>query len=96
MADRGLKHTVAALGVSLGVSFGLTGGALAEQSWQGFAPRCQTTELANQAMQDPCEGQLAVFGFAGPTVLSRVQSLDVETTGSIKRHERSEDAGAPL
>ena len=100
MADRGLKHAVTALGFSLGVSFGfsalLTGGALAEQSWQGYAPRCQTAELAQEGMQDPCEGQLAMFGIAGPTVLNRNQSLDVETTGSIKGDGRSGSENAPL
>lgn len=92
MADRGLKYAVAALGLSVM----LTGSALAEQSWQGYAPRCQTTELANQPIQDPCEGQLAMFGIAGPTVLSRNQSLDVETTGSIKGDARNSGENAPL
>ena len=96
MADRGLKHAVAALGVSLGSAL-LAGGALAEETWQGYAPRCQTKELATQVMQDPCEGQLAMFGIAGPTVLNRNQSLDVETTGSIKGDARSSGSeNAPL
>ena len=81
MADRGLKYAV----VTLGVSVLLAGGAVAEQSWQGYAPRCQTTELAAQsAMANPCEEQLATFGLGGPQVLSRTQTFDVETTGSIK------------
>ena len=96
MADRGLKYAVAALGFSVL----LAGGALAEPSWQGYAPRCQTAELAAEAtMQDPCEGQLAAFGLAGPRVLSRSQALDVETTGSISgdaRRNTGDDERSPL
>ena len=95
MADRGLTYAV----MTLGVSVLLAGGAVAEQTWQGYAPRCQTTELAAQsAMADPCEDQLATFGLTGPQVLSRSHSLDVETTGSIKSDGRSitEGARAPM
>ena len=94
MADRGLKFGLAALGLSLLFS----GGASAEQTFQGYAPRCQTTELAAQsAMADPCEQQLATFGLSGPRVLSRSQSFDVETTGSIKSDtRRSESPRAPM
>jgi hypothetical protein len=96
MADRGLKYVVAALGLSVLWS----GGALAEQSWQGYAPRCQTSELAPQpAAGDPCTGQMATFGIAGPTVLSRSQGFDVEATGSIKSDRREtagESARAPM
>ena len=96
MADRGLKYAL----VTLGVSVLLAGGAVADQSWQGYAPRCQTTELAAQsAMANPCEEQRATFGLAGPQVLSRTQSLDVETTGSIKgdaSRKNGEGARAPM
>ena len=96
MADRGLKHAVAAAGVSVL----LTGGAVAEQSWQAYAPRCQPTEVAAaQAMSNPCEQQLAVFGLTGPQVLGRNQGIDVETTGSIdgeSRRNAGENARAPL
>ena len=96
MADRGLTYAV----VTLGVSVLRAGGAVAEQTWQGYAPRCQTTELAAQsAMANPCEDQLATFGLKGPQVLSRTQTLDVETTGSIKSEGRSktgEGARAPM
>ena len=97
MADRGLKYVAAALGLSVLAS----GGALAEQTWQGYAPRCQTSELAPQpAVGNPCEGQMAIFGIAGPTVLSRSHGLDVEATGSIagdrQEQQRSESARAPM
>jgi hypothetical protein len=94
MADRGLKTMVAALGLALLAS----GGALAEQSWQGYAPRCQPSELAPQSAGDPCVGQMAVFGIAGPTVLSRSRGFDVETTGSIgdRQEPRRESARAPM
>ena len=87
MADRGLKYMAAALGLSVLVG----GGALAEQSWQGYAPRCQISDLAPQAAGDPCAGQMAIFGIAGPTVLSRSHGFDVETTGSIG--DRQEPGG---
>ena len=96
MADRGLKYAVATLGFSVL----LTGGALADQMWQGYAPRCQTTELAAaSAMANPCQEQLAVFGLAGPQVLNGARGIDVETTGSIKADTRrgaSEAARAPM
>jgi|ERR687893_619220 hypothetical protein len=96
MADRGLKYVAAALGWSVLV----VGGAVAEQSWQAYAPRCQPTEVAaGQAMSNPCEQQLAIFGLTGPQVLGRNQSLDVEATGSIEgdvRRNTSENARAPL
>jgi hypothetical protein len=79
MADRGLTYAVAALGASVL----LAGGAVAEPSWQNYAQRCQPRELAGPAMRDPCEAPPAVFGLAGPQVLSRNQAIDVETTGSI-------------
>lgn len=57
-----------------------------EQTWQGYAPRCQPTELARDAaLRDPCEMSVAIFGVAGPTVLSRADGLDVQSTGSIAR-----------
>jgi hypothetical protein len=57
-----------------------------EQTWQGYAPRCQPTELARDAaLRDPCEMSVAIFGVAGPTVLSRADGLDVQSTGSITR-----------
>ena len=95
MADRGLKTMAAALGLALLAS----GGALAEQSWHGYAPRCQPTELAAQtAVGDPCVGHMAVFGIAGPTVLSRSPGFDVESTGSIgdRQEPRRESARAPM
>ncbi len=96
MADRGLKYAVAALGVSVL----LGSGALAGEVWQGYAPRCQPTEIAaRQAMSNPCEQQLAVFGLTGPQVLSRNQGMDVEATGSIDRDSRrntTENSRAPL
>jgi hypothetical protein len=80
MADRGLVQVVAGIGFSVL----LAGGAVAQPSWQNYAPRCQTQELAGQpAMIDPCEEQLAMFGLSGPQVLSPNHSFDVETTGSI-------------
>jgi len=96
MADRGLKFAVA----TLGFSALLTGGALAGEMWQGYAPRCQTTELAaSSAMANPCQEQVAIFGLAGPQVLNRTQFMDVEATGSINRTTRpnSDDtARAPM
>ena len=96
MADRGLKYAVAALGVSVL----LGSGALASEVWQGYAPRCQPTGVdAGEAMSNPCEQQLAVFGLTGPQVLGRNQGIDVETTGSIdgdSRRNTSEDTRAPL
>lgn len=95
MADRGLKYAVAALGASVL----LAGPVVAEQSWQGFAPRCQTSELASQPLADPCGMQVAVFGFSGPEVLSDAQGLDVEATGSIKedpRRDTNESPRAPM
>jgi hypothetical protein len=83
--DRALGHAVAALGLSLLA----TGGALADQSWQGYAPRCQPTELASEAaLRDPCEAPVATFGLNGPTVLSRNDSVDVHSTGSIESDAR--------
>jgi hypothetical protein len=91
MADRGLKYAVA----TLGFSALLTGGALAGEMWQGYAPRCQTTELAAQsAMANPCQEQVAIFGLAGPQVLSRTQFMDVEATGSITRSPRQDSGDA--
>ncbi len=93
MADRGLKFMAA-----LGVFVLAGGGALAEQSWQGYAPRCQPSELASAA-GDPCAGQMAIFGIAGPTVLSRSAGFDVDTTGSIagdRQEPTSERARAPM
>jgi hypothetical protein len=59
---------------------------LSEQSWRGYAPRCQPSELARDAaLRDPCEMSVAIFGVAGPTVLSRADGLDVQSTGSIAR-----------
>jgi hypothetical protein len=59
-----------------------------EQTWQSYAPRCQPTELARDAaLRDPCEMSVAIFGVAGPTVLSRADGLDVQSTGSITRNE---------
>ena len=84
MADRGLRYA----GAALGAFILLAGPALAEQSWQGFAPRCQTSELAAQPLPDPCGMQVAVFGLGGPEVLSGAQDLDVQTTGSIKEDAR--------
>ncbi len=56
------------------------------QTWQGFAARCQPTELTRDlALRDPCEMSVAIFGVAGPTVLSRLDGLDVQSTGSITR-----------
>jgi hypothetical protein len=94
MADRGIKYAVAALGVSVL----LTGGVAAEEIWQGYAPRCQPTEVAErQGMTNPCQQQLAVFGLSGPQVFGRDHGMDVEATGSINEDSRrsSEDAGAP-
>jgi hypothetical protein len=94
MADRGFKYAVAALGVSVL----LTGGAVAAEVWQGYAPRCQPTELAQPGTVDPCEQQLAVFGIGGPQVLGRNQGLDVEATGSIddSRRNATDRARAPM
>ena len=59
---------------------------LSEQSWRAYAPRCQPSELARDAaLRDPCEMSVAIFGVAGPTVLSRADGLDVQSTGSIAR-----------
>jgi hypothetical protein len=93
MADRGLKYVVAAFGLSV-----LAGGALAEQSWQGYTPRCQPPELAAPS-DDPCAAQVAVFGLSGPTVLSHNQPLDVETTGSIttdRKPAETESSRSPM
>jgi hypothetical protein len=94
MADRGLKYAVAALAVSVV----LGSGALAAEVWHGYAPRCQPTEIATrQAMSNPCEQQLAVFGLTGPQVLN--QGMDVEATGSINgdsRQNTKENSRAPL
>jgi hypothetical protein len=91
MADRGLKLAVAAFGFSAL----LTGGAVAEDLWRGYAPRCQPTELtAGQAMSNPCEQQLAVFGLAGPQVLDGNRGMDVETTGSIDSESRRNTPGS--
>ncbi len=85
MADRGVMVAAAALGLSVLVA----GGARAEQIWQGYAPRCQTAELAaDPALRDPCQEQIAVFGPKGPMVLSRGQGIDVEATGSIDKAPR--------
>ncbi len=96
MADRGLKYAVAALGVSVL----LGSGARAGEVWQGYAPRCQPTEIAAaHATGHPCEQQLAVFGLAGPQVLSRNQGMDVEATGSINgdaRRNTTENSRTPL
>jgi hypothetical protein len=92
MADRGLKYAVAALGFSALFS----GGALAAEMWQGYAPRCQTTELAaSSAMANPCQEQVAIFGLAGPQVLSRNQFMDVEATGSIRGNTRPNASDTP-
>ena len=86
MACRSIGYAVAALGLSIL----LPGEALAEQSWQSYAPRCQTRELAmDAAWRNPCENQLATFGLSGPTVLSR-NGMDVEATGSLGRQSRPE------
>ncbi len=83
--DYALSCAVAALGLSLV----MTGHARADQSWQGYAPRCQPPELARDAaLRDPCEMPVATFGVAGPTVLSRTENLDVQSTGSIDRDNR--------
>lgn len=96
MADRRLRCAVGALGFSVL----LTAAAFADQSWQGYAQRCQTTELAAEsALANPCQEQLAVFGLAGPQVLGRRAGVDVEATGSINddsRRERRESARSPL
>ncbi len=82
-------YTLSCAGAALGLSLLVTGDALAEQSWQGYAPRCQPTELARDAAwQDPCEAPVATFGLSGPTVLSQHEGFDVQSTGSIDR-ERS-------
>jgi hypothetical protein len=92
MADRGLKLGVAALGLSAL----LTGGAVAEDLWRGHAPRCQPTEVAaGQAMGNPCEQQLAVFGLTGPQVLGRDRGMDVEATGSIDNESRRSTPESP-
>jgi hypothetical protein len=83
--DHALSCAVAALGLSLLV----TSDAVADQTWQGYAPRCQPTELARDAaLRDPCEWPVATFGVSGPTVLSRSENLDVQSTGSIDRDTR--------
>jgi hypothetical protein len=95
MADRGLKYAVAALGASVL----LAGGAGADEIWQRYAPRCQPAEVAQPALADPCEQQLAIFGLRGPQVLGRDQGLDVEATGSIGRDshpDASDNPRAPL
>jgi len=80
--NRALGYAVAALGLLLM----LPEGALADESWQGYAPRCQPTELASDAaLRDPCEMQVATFGLRGPMVLGRSDSIDVHSTGSIDR-----------
>ena len=89
--NHALGYTVAALGLS----FLVAGDALADQSWQGYAPRCQTRELAaDMASRDPCEAHVATFGVAGPTVLSRNDSFDVETTGSLDSDARQGRGGS--
>jgi hypothetical protein len=93
--DRAMGCAVAALGLSL---LG-TSGASADESWQRYAPRCQPTELARDAAwRDPCEAPLAMFGLSGPTVLSRSDSVDVQTTGSIDGDARRTrtDTRSPL
>ena len=86
MIDRAMVCAAAALGLSL---LG-TSGASADETWQRYAPRCQPTELANDvASRDPCEAPLATFGLTGPTVLSRTDNVDVQTTGSIDSDARS-------
>lgn len=83
--DHALRGAVAALGLSLLA----TGVARADETWQGYAPRCQPMELARDVdLQDPCEMPVATFGITGPTVLSRNESLDVQSTGSIDRDSR--------
>jgi hypothetical protein len=94
-----LDHAVSCALAGLGLSLLVTSDALADQSWQGYAPRCQPAELARDAAsRDPCETPVATFGLAGPTVLSRSDSLDVQSTGSIDRDERGSrsDARSPL
>ena len=95
MINRAMGCAVTALGLSLL----MTGNGFADESWQGYAPRCQPTELARDtALRDPCEAQLATFGLSGPTVLGRNASIDVQTTGSIDsdaRRSRS-DTRSPL
>ncbi len=76
--DRALGCAVAALGLSVTMS----GYAQADQIWTGYAPRCQTSELTSEA-RDPCSAQVATFGLAGPTVLSRNDGIEVDTTGCI-------------
>jgi hypothetical protein len=84
--DRAMGCAAAALGLSLLV----TSGASADETWQRYAPRCQPTELAGDAAsRDPCEAPLATFGLSGPTVLSRNDSVDVQTTGSIDSNART-------
>ena len=83
--DHALSCAVAALGFSLLV----TSYALADETWPGYAPRCQPAELARDvALQDPCKAPVATFGITGPTVLSRNANLDVQSTGSIDRDTR--------
>ena len=84
---------------ALGLSLSLTSGASADETWQRYAPRCQPTELADDAAsRDPCEAPLATFGLSGPTVLSHNDSIDVQTTGSIDSNARSTrtNARSPL
>jgi hypothetical protein len=89
--DRAFGYAVAALGLSLLAP----GGALAEQSWQGYAPRCQPTELASDvALRDPCEMPVATFGLRGPMVLGRSDSIDVHSTGSIDRDGQRDRNGS--
>lgn len=95
MADRGLKYAIAALGASVL----LAGGAGADEIWQRYAPRCQPAEVAQPALADPCEQQLAIFGLRGPQVLGRDQGFDVEATGSIdsdSRRNMKDSSRAPL
>ncbi len=82
-------HAVSCAVTTLGLSLAAIGAASADQSWQGYAPRCQPAELAREAAwRDPCEAPVATFGVSGPTVLSRSESLDVQSTGSIDRDTR--------
>jgi hypothetical protein len=81
-----LNYALSCAGAALGLSLLVTSGALADESWHGYAPRCQPTESAREsAWQNPCEAPVATFGLAGPTVLSQNESLDVQSTGSIRR-----------
>ena len=92
-----MDHALGCAFAALGFSLLTTGAVRADELWQGYAPRCQPMELARDAdLQDPCEMPVATFGITGPTMLSRNDSFDVESTGSVERVRDRTESRSPL